>query len=503
MKILLAVLFTFLGSFAPAQIFVSGGGVTKTAVVPGNAGISISALTQSPDANTVVLSWTTNAAASTSASCGSSAAPSDALQNSVTSHQIAVPQLTPSTTYSCQVCSGGACQSIASTTSAYATSTPITGISLSAPTAYPNASMTGDVYPTTISNDGITYVFNGDTSGFVPGSSCQYSLVLGKFTSLSPLAATNINTFNSFAPGCTPLVADGNLSPHAWGLASVGGKLFLSMTNSEQCAGVTICRGYYGNMMWSPDHGLTWNSQTSPTVFTTGGAFNSPTTTRMTPGGPPYFDYTQFVLEGQDDGTLGYATVNNRHLNANSYSYQISNAQNSTGVGISCAGDSYYIRRVPRSQLVDLNPAEYTYYTGGDGTQAAAWSASATSSAAVLTNTGNGANLPSNPGELCLASIQYIPALNRYLLLTSYWPNGVNNAATSTWLAYDTPTPWGPYTLVTTLTTQPSASGYETPFILQGDALSASFGSTTMRIIAASNPLTTYSMNIWTMTVSH
>lgn len=363
--------------------------------------------------------------------------------------------------------------------------------------------MTGDVYPTTISNDGNTYVFTGDTTGFNGAAGCTYALVMGKFTTFSPLAAVDVNHFSTFTPGCALIPANGNLSPHGWGLMSMAGKLFISMTNQVECSGVPVCQGYYGNIFWSPDHGATWNSQTSPSVFTTGGAFNSPTTTRMSPSGPPYFDYTQFVMEGQDDGTLGYATANNRHLNANVYVYQISNAQNSTGIGISCAGDSYYLRRVPRAQMADLNPAEYQYYTGGDGTQAAAWSSLASASVAVVTNTGNGANLPAYPGELCLASIQYIPALNRYLLMTTYWPTGVDNAASSVWPIYDTPTPWGPYTQIGALATQPTASGYETPFILQGSALAATFSGTTIQAIAASNPLTTYSMNIFTVTVNH
>jgi hypothetical protein len=470
-----------------------GGKIATTVATP-----VISSLTESPDANTVLLSWTTNIPSTTSASCGSFNAPYDASQDSVTSHSIPVPQLTPSTGYTCQACSSGACQTISATTQAYATSTPITGISLGSATIY-NSSVMGDVYPEAVSNDGSTYLLIGDTTGYNGGSSCEYALVLAKATSLSPIAITNVNTFSTFTPGCELLAPDGNLSPHGFGFASVGGKLFISMTNQVECAGVPVCPGYYGNLMWSPDHGATWNSQTSPKTFTTGGAFNSPTTARMSPNGPPYFDYVQFVGQGVDDGTLGYATANKRVLNANAYSYQISNAQASTGVGISCAGEDYYLRRVPLSQLADLNPAEYTYFTGGDGTQASAWSTTQTSSASILHNAGNAANLPSYPGELCLANIEYIPALNRYLLLTTYWPNGVNNAGASTLLAYDTPTPWGPYRLVTTL----SMGGYEDPHILQADAVAATLSPTTMRIIIASNPLTTYSPNIFTMTVSH
>src|SRR5690348_2812167 len=83
----------------------------------------ISGLTASPDANTIVLSWTTNYASSTQASCGGMNSLPDASQNSVTSHVMPVPQLTPSTSYTCTVCSGTACQNIGAMTTAVPAST--------------------------------------------------------------------------------------------------------------------------------------------------------------------------------------------------------------------------------------------------------------------------------------------------------------------------------------------------------------------------------------------
>lgn len=478
----------------------------------GNLGVSnspiptISGLSESPDANTVLLSWTTNNPSTTSASCGGLNAPYDASQQNVTSHQIPVPQLSPSTGYTCRVCSGGACQNVSATTQAYAASTPITGISFGTITDYnttptPPHTMQGDTFWNTISNDGINYMLAGDTTGYDGNADCYSGGLLTKFTSLSPITLTDVNPLSGYGPGCVGNPSAGNFHPHPTSLLSMNGKLFMNWGMQTGCNGVDTCPWYYGSMIWSPDHGLTWNSQTSPSVFTTTGAINSPYTTRMWPNGPPYYDASQFVMQGADDGTLGYATANNRVLNANAYIYGISGVVTGTGIG-SSAADSYSLWRVPRSQLADLNPAEYQFYVSGDGTQASAWSTTQTGAAAILTNDCNAANLPATPGCLGEASIQYIPALNRYLLLTYYWVNGVQNSGDTTVLAYDAPAPWGPFTLVSTINYP--TQGYYDHIILQSDALAATFSSTTMRVVLTGNWLNSnYNLFYSTTTVTH
>lgn len=466
----------------------------------------ISALAESPDANSVLLSWTTNVPANTSASCGGLNAPYDASQNSVTSHQIPVPQLAPSSGYTCRVCSSGTCQTISASTAAYAASTPITGISFGTifnynTTPTPPHTMTGDTFWNTKSSDGINYILAGDTTGYNGNPDCYSPGLIGKLTSTSPIVAADVNPLSGYGPGCVPNASAGNLRPHPVGLMSMAGKLFMTWGIQTQCNGVDTCPWFYGSMIFSPDHGLTWNTQTSPATFTTTGGLNSPYTARMWPNGPPYYDASQFVMQGADDGTLGYATASNRVLNANAYIYGISGVVTGTGSG-SSAADSYSLWRVPRSQIADLKPSEYQFYVGGDGTQPSAWSSTQTSAASILTNDCNGANLPATPGCLGEASVQYVPALNRYLLVTYYWVNGVGTAAHTKVLAYDAPAPWGPFTLVTTV--DYPTQGYYDHIILQADALAATFSPTTMRVVLTGQFSTAnYNMFYSTITVAH
>lgn len=482
---------------------------SSTEPTPSGPAPTIGGVSASPDANTIVFSWGTSIAASTSASCGSHNSPNDASQNSVTSHVIPVPGLLPSTSYTCQVCSNGACQTINATTSAYATSTPITGITIPTPTNYNTTSppplykMYGDSFVNTISNDGINYLAGGDTTGYSGAKPCSYTTILAKFTSLSPPAAENVNTLKGLGAGCTGLSNDGNLSPKPAGLLSLGGTLFMTLTNGTQAGGSGIGLFKYGSMMFSLDHGATWNNQSASCVFNSNGMINLPYTTRLWPNGPPYFDASSFVMQGADDGTLGYTTTANRVLNANVYIYGISNALTSGG-GVAAwnNGDAYYLWRVPRSQMIDLNPSEYQFYIGGDGTQDSAWSTTQSSAVAIITNDGNRANMPANPGELSDATVQYIPALNRYLLITYFYPSGNAHAVNSVWLAYESPTPWGTWTPITV--NFDNTVGYYDAFVLQSDALSATSSSTTMRLFLADNfEGPNYNMFYATMTVNH
>ena len=320
---------------------------------------ALSVVTSANDANSVVLSWTTDINANTSASCGGFMAPHDALQNRVTAHEIAVPQLSPSNSYTCQACSSGTCSTISASTNANATSTPITGVSLG-PGTKMNSSFRGDLYFPFTSNDGITYLTATDSTGFSGTTACSFTQVVGKFTNLSTPAAADVNTFSSWLPGCTTFTANGNQTIHSTGFMSLNGAFIMAMGNQVPCSGgVTVCNWADGVMMASTDKGLTWNNQTAPGTFTTGGAFNSPYTTRAFPNGPPIFDYTGFVTFGADDGTLGYATTANRVLNANAYVYFMS-GDDGSGVGSSCANTDFYLAEFPGHRSINSPSATHS-----------------------------------------------------------------------------------------------------------------------------------------------
>jgi hypothetical protein len=59
-----------------------------------------------------------------------------------------------------------------------------------------------------------------------------------------------------------------------------------------------------------------------------------------------------------------------------------------------------------------------------------------------------------NKGKLGEASVQFLPALNRYLLLTFSYPEGLavanRHSEHTLWSVYEAPHPWGPWTLINT-----------------------------------------------------
>jgi hypothetical protein len=206
---------------------------------------------------------------------------------------------------------------------------------------------------------------------------------------------------------------------------------------------------------------------------------------------PTSFASSTFVVYGADDGTLGYLVTANRVDNANAYIYGVSNNVSSANA-VWNNGDSYYLWRVPRAKILNLQASDYQFYVSGDGTLDANWTTSQSGAGAVLSNT----------GKLSLANIQYIPALNRYLLLTYYYPSGASTPSSTVWLAYESPHPWGAWTQIGTFTF--ATTGDYNPIVLQSDALAATFGSTTMRSMWTQNFAgPNYNMFYATMTVSH
>jgi len=476
--------------------FSGSGGFT-----PGQGGLNgwfknsptISAVTQSTSATTVVLQWTTSIASDSRGNCGSEEAVDDGIQSGVTSHEIIVAGLSPSTSYTCTVVSGTTTATITATTTALAATTPITGISIGSITNYnstsPPSQMNGDTFYNFVSNDGTTYMTTDDTIGWGPTGTSS-AILLAKFTSLSPLTGTNVNPLSGYGPCCTPQGQQG-LSPKLNGLWGQAGQLYISLTNQLQ-TGFAYFQ-FYGSMIFSNDHGATWNNMQAPTTFASNGTPMTPYTKTLFPGTTPTsFGSSDFVIYGADDGTLGYLVAANRFDNGDAFVYGISNNVGGSGAAWN-NGDHYYLWRVPRAKLSRLNATDYQFYVSGDGTLDASWSNAQSSSLPIITNT----------GELSIASIQYIPALNRYLLMTFYYPSGAADPANSVWLVYESPHPWGTWTLIST-STYPTL-GYYNAVILQSDALAATFGSTTMRIMWTGNfdNSPAYNMNYATMTVSH
>ncbi len=457
---------------------------------------AISGLTASPSATTVVLQWTTSIGSDSRGHCGTEEAVDDGMQSVVTSHQIIVAGLAPSTGYTCTVQSGASTATVSTRTNALATSKPITSVSIGTATQYnttsPPHAMNGDTFYNFVSNDGTTYITTDDTVGW-SGGSVSAAIMLAKFTSLSPMVGTNVNTLSGYGPCCKPQGPQG-LSPKLNGLWGQAGQLYISLTNQKQQKGTTYPQ-YFGSLIMSPDHGATWNNMQSPATFSTTGTPMTPyTRTLYTGTAPSSFASSGFVVYGADDGTLGYLTAANRFDNGDAFVYGISN--NTGGSSATWAnGDAYYLWRVPRAKLSRLNGTDYQYYVSGDGILDASWSSNQASATAVISNT----------GKLSIANIEYIPALNRYLLLTFNYPRGLGVTSNTQWLVYESPHPWGSWTLVSTFNYP--TTGLYNPVLLQADVLAATFSPTTMRVMwsgdfgASGQP--NYNLFYATITVAH
>lgn len=455
----------------------------------------ISSVTASPDANTVVLSWTTDISADSRASCGSQQSHSNGDAAAATSHTITVSGLTPSTAYTCTVQSGSTTATVSSTTTALATTVPATGLVYGAfinynTTPTPPFTMTGDTYYNAVSNDGANYMLTMDTSGWNGGANFSASLMLAKFSSLSPLTGTNVNLLSGYKGSA--LITDAK----AGGLMSIAGSLYVLLnritTSGTNAPYEPITAG---SIIVSPDHGANWNNIQNPQGSFPNGQELAPDSATLWPQGiaGTNFSSNHFVMYGADDGTLGFSVANNRFNDGNEYVYVVSLGYGTASQSSVDNNDNAYLMRVPRSKIGRLNPTDYQYFVSGDGNLDTNWTNTASSAGAILTNT----------GKLGWSSINYIPALNRYLWMTFYYPSGVGTPANSVQLGYESPTPWGPWTLIATNTF--TGTGYYSPIILHSSALAATLSGTAVTIMSTQNftSLSNYNLFYQSIAVTH
>lgn len=468
--------------------------------IPGQGGINgyfqasptISNLIASPDANTIVLSWTTSIASDSYGSCGGIQSQDNGVATASTSHVLAISGLTPSTGYSCTAKSGITIQTVSSTTTALSISTPITAASITTFTNYnttptPPFTMTGDTYYNTVSNDGITYLCTMDTSGWNGLAAHTSALQLAKFTSESPLIASTVNYLSAYTFSYPSPAAK------AGGLISIAGNLYM-LFNRLATDNTFFENVYFGSLIESTDHGTTWNNYQAQATFTTTGANLNPLSVSMWPQNNTNTNWStnHFVMQGADDGTVGYLVTNNRVNDANEYVYIISLGYGSNSNSAVNNNDNAYLMRVPRSKFSRMNSLDYQYYVSGDGNLNSNWSNNNTNAGTILTNS----------GKLGWSSIQYVPSLNRYIWGTFYYPSGAGTTSNSVWLWYEAQFPWGPWTQIGTQTW--SSTGYYSPIIQQDTALAAGSVSTTMTVLTTQDFRgANYNMFYGTLTLSH
>jgi hypothetical protein len=488
------------------QVIVSGH-TSGRFTVPTQGKLAISGVMGSPSSSTIVATWTTSAESSSSMACGTSQGNYDksALDGSTTTtinHQNIVAGLLPSTTYYCRVDSANAAgdtsASFLATTTNVGVSTPITGLSLGPISTYnsinPNNQMNADTFYNCKSNDGITYLTTDDTQGWQQSGYPAHHgspLSLVKFTSESPLAGITVNPFGAYGPDSIG-TGDDSRSQKNSGLFCMGGNIYMTIGRqlNQATGGMGTNTAYTqtaGQMIWSPDKGASWNNFQNRLSFNSGGSPTSPASASMFGLTPTNLASATFVMYCADDGTLGYLASCNRRDNADAYVYLMAND------GYWDSGNALYLARAPRAKMKSLNASDYQYYRGGDGSLDGSWTAAQSNASPVISNT----------GKLGEPNVQFIPALNRYLLLTFSYPQGLattdRHSEHSLWLAYESPHPWGPWTLVNS--TDWPTQGYYNPVVLNDTA----YSGTTPTIMFTGDffGMDTYHMYLSTLTILH
>jgi hypothetical protein len=493
--------------FVLGQVIVSGH-TSGRFTVPTQSKLAISGVMASPSSSTIVATWTTAVESSSSMVCRTSPKGYDdrsAVDSSTIptiNHQNIVAGLLPSTTYYCQVDSangaGDTSASFSTTTKDAGVTTPITGLSLGPISTYnsinPNNQMNGDTFYNCKSNDGMTYLTTDDTQGWQQsGSPANHGspLSLVKFTSENPLAGITQNPFSSYGRDSIG-TGDDSRSEKDSGLFCMGGNLYMTVGRqlNQATGGMGTNTAYTqtaGQMIWSSDKGRTWNNFQNPLSFNAGGSPTSPASASMFGLAPTNMASATFVMYCADDGTLGYLAACNRRDNADAYVYLMAND------GYWDSGNALYLARIPRAKIKSLDASDYQYYTSGDGSLDGSWTAVQANASPVISNT----------GKLGEPNVQFIPALNRYLLLTFSYPQGLapanRHSEHTLWLAYESPHPWGPWTLVSSANW--ATQGYYNPVILNDSVYSGT--TPTVMFTADFFGQNMYQMYLSTLTILH
>lgn len=169
---------------------------------------------------------------------------------------------------------------------------------------------------------------------------------------------------------------------------------------------------FNASLIKSTDHGLNW---TRPTADN----YKSP----MWPG--KSFGAPCFIHYGKNGGQV-------KRDKADQYVYAVSNN------GFWNGGDLFVLGRVRRADLPRLNAADWSYYSGGDGMDSSAWTPDLAKAKPIL----------EQPAKLGLTAPVFIPALNRYLLVSWYITPTLKRWFTPelvTFDFYEAPHPWGPW----------------------------------------------------------
>lgn len=341
-------------------------------------------------------------------------------------------------------------------------STPIVSVTIGSAAEPVSNQIQADTLHNCVSSDNVTYVTSDDTHTWGNGGGAN--MMIGKFTSESPLTGTNVNTLSNFG-GFASVASDG-LSAKLAGIFCLGGNIYMTYgrqfnTGSPSWPGSNpagVFTQTAGSIIKSTDHGATWSNFQAPGTTNANGAVPSPLSSTMFASSTA-FASAGFVEYGADGSPFPPLD------NAQSYVYIIGTDTNWDN------GSNLYLARIAQTDLPNLTNVQY--YQGGDGTVSSNWSTTYPSTP-ILTAS----------GQISFPSMQFLPQINRYILLEWYYPSPSTTSST-TWNIYEAQHPWGPFTQIGTQnwTTQ----GFYNPSVVQRSVQGSSNNGTPLTIIFSGN----------------
>ncbi len=296
----------------------------------------------------------------------------------------------------------------------------------------------GDTWDPFWADDGNLYAFNCDGRGF---GAAPRNLAFNRLAgdTLDTLAGSLVNPMDAY--GKTGLKGADNATWKACGQESIDSVFytFVSRNVYGKESGDYWLRqtAFNSSLIKSTGRGVTWTRGAAEN-------YNDP----MWPG--PAFGAPFFVHYGQNGGRV-------KQDAADRYVYAVSTN------GFWNDGDHYVIGRVPRARIAALRASDWSYFTGGDGGNAAHWSPRLTDAAPIL-------SLPLRCGQ---SPPCYVAALGVYLMVAWY-----NTAKMTKWFEpnemrydfYQAPHPWGPWAAITSFSDRFLGDGH-----MYGPSLCAKF----------------------------
>jgi hypothetical protein len=294
---------------------------------------------------------------------------------------------------------------------------------------------------------GVTYSTANDTVGPLLGTGSR-NLAIYSFTGNPVSDASLVNDMSGY--GVNGLIGFGNttwktggiyatkptlLEPNGVLYVVVNRHHYMNMSAQEEFAQSRHQPVSEAYIIASEDKGVTWRNYHGA---------------RATDGAPPPYDGTgafdgrfatpQFISYGAD-GEAPLRPVDN----ADAFIYAVSNRCLNGKVGCWNNGDGLYLGRVHREDIRNLDPREWEFYRGGDGSRNESWSHDVSEAKEIF----------AEPDHVSQTGAQYVPPLNRYVMMTWFYPRlrqDEHFMKTSIFRLLESPKPWGPWRVVRSIT---------------------------------------------------